>query len=130
MSLAEFMGTFEDDAACLEWLWRERLSSDGSHAQCPKCGRERKFHKLTGHPAWSCDACGHHLHPTAGRIFHKSSTPLQLWFYAMYLMASTRCGMSAKDLERELGVTYKTAWRMLHLIRDQVEGAVVASSPR
>ena len=55
---------------------------------------------------------GYHLHPTAGTIFHKSSTSLHLWFYAMYLMTSTRCGISAKQLERELGVTYKTAWRM------------------
>jgi len=47
---------------------------------------------------------------------------LQLWFYAMYLMSSTRCGISAKQLERELGVTYKTAWRMFHLIRTQLMG--------
>ena len=64
--------------------------------------------------------CGNHLHPTAGTIFHKSSTSLHLWFYAMYLMTSTRCGISAKQLERELGVTYKTAWRMAHLIRHKL----------
>jgi len=118
MSLMEFMRAFPNDAACLQWLWRERLSADGEHAECPKCERERKFHKLTDHPAWSCDSCGHHLHPTAGTIFHKSSTSLMLRFYAMYLMASTRCGVSAKHLERELGVTYKTAWRMANLIRN------------
>jgi transposase-like protein len=116
----EFGKTYKDDAACLEWLWRERFSADGEHAECPKCERTRKFHKLTAHPAWSCDTCGHHLHPTAGTIFAKSSTSLHLWFYAMYLMASTRCGISAKQLERELGVTYKTAWRMLNLIRNQL----------
>lgn len=119
-SLMEFMQDFKDDAACLDWLWRERLSADGSHAECPKCERTRKFHKVKSRPSWSCDSCGHHLHPTAGTIFHKSSTSLQLWFYAMYLMASTRCGISAKQLERELGVTYKTAWRMLNLIRTQL----------
>ena len=52
-----------------------------------------------------------------GTIFEKSTTSLQLWFYAMFLMASTRCGISAKQLERELGVTYKTAWRMFNKIR-------------
>lgn len=119
-SLIEFMRDFPDDAACLEWLWRQRLSLDGSHAVCPKCERERKFHKVASRPSWSCDHCGHHLHPTAGTIFHKSSTSLQLWFYAMYLMTSTRCGISAKQLERELGVTYKTAWRMFNLIRNQL----------
>jgi transposase-like protein len=67
--------------------------------------------------SWSCTHCGHHLHPTAGTIFHKSSTALHLWFYALYLITSTRCGISAKQLERELGVTYKTAWRMFNQIR-------------
>jgi transposase-like protein len=116
----EFMRDFPNDAACLEFLWRERLSSDGSHAFCPKCDRERKFHRVKSRPSWSCDSCGHHLHPTAGTIFHKSSTSLQLWFYAMYLMTSTRCGISAKQVERELGVTYKTAWRMCNLIRNEL----------
>jgi hypothetical protein len=80
----------------------------------------RKFHRVKSRPAWDCDSCGYHLHPTAGTIFHKSSTSLHLWFYAMYLVTSTRCGISAKQLERELGVTYKTAWRMLNLIRNEL----------
>jgi len=117
-SLMEFMREFPDDAACLDWLWRTRCSADGSHAECPKCDRERKFHKVSDRPAWDCDSCGYHLHPTAGTIFHKSSTSLHLWFYAIYLMTSTRCGIAAKQLERELGVTYKTAWRMFNRIRN------------
>jgi transposase-like protein len=116
----EFFREFPDDATCLEWLWRNRYSGDGSHAECPDCGRTRKFHKVSDRPAWDCDTCGYHLHPTAGTIFHKSSTSLQLWFYAMHLMTSTRCGISAKQLERELGVTYKTAWRMANLIRNEL----------
>lgn len=119
-SLMEFMREFPDDAACLDWLWRNRYSNDGSHAYCPKCDRERKFHKVKERPAWDCDSCGHHLHPLAGTIFHKSSTSLHLWFFAIHLMTSTRCGLSAKQLERELGVTYKTAWRMLNLIRNKI----------
>ncbi len=119
-SLMEFMREFSNDAACLEWLWRNRYSEDGSHAECPKCERERKFHKVAERPAWDCDSCGHHLHPLAGTIFHKLSTSLQLWFFAIHLMTSTRCGMSAKQLERELGVTYKTAWRMFNLIRNKL----------
>src|SRR5205085_8366976 len=63
---------------------------------------------------------GHHVHPTAGTIFHKSSTSLHLWYYAMYLMTSTRCGISAKQLEREIGVSYPTAWRMLNKIRTEL----------
>ena len=119
-SLMEFMREFPDDAACLDWLWRNRYSEDGEHAECPKCERVRKFHKVRERPAWDCDSCGHHLHPLAGTIFHKSSTSLQLWFFAIHLMTSTRCGVSAKQLERELGVTYKTAWRMFTLIRNKL----------
>ena len=121
-SLMEFMREFPDDAACLEWLWRNRYAEDGAHAECPKCERVRKFHKVKERPAWDCDSCGHHLHPLAGTIFHKSSTSLHLWFFAIHLMTSTRCGMSAKQLERELGVTYKTAWRMFNLIRNEAHG--------
>ena len=119
-SLMEFMREFPNDAACLDWLWRNRYAPDGHHAYCPKCDRERKFHKVRERPAWDCDSCGHHLHPLAGTIFHKSSTSLHLWFFAIHLMTSTRCGVSAKQLERELGVTYKTAWRMFNLIRNKL----------
>jgi transposase-like protein len=119
-SLVEFIREFPSEAACLDWLWRERFSEDGSHAYCPKCERERKFHKVAERPAWDCDSCGHHMHPLAGTIFHKSSTSLHLWFFAIHLMTSTRCGVSARQLERELGVTYKTAWRIFTLIRNKL----------
>jgi len=122
-SLMEFMRDFPDDATCLEWLWVNRYAEDGTHAYCEKCAKTQAFARYATkqqRQSWTCTACGHHLHPTAGTIFHKSSTSLHLWFYAMYLMTSTRCGISAKQLERELGVTYKTAWRMFHLIRNEL----------
>lgn len=122
-SLMEFVRDFPDDAACLDWLWRTRYAEDGEHAECPKCAKVRSFKRYAttqGRQSWTCTGCGYHLHPTAGTIFHKSSTSLHLWFYAMYLMTSTRCGISAKQLERELGVTYKTAWRIFHLIRNEL----------
>jgi transposase len=124
-SLMEFMADFPDDATCLEWLWITRYAPDGKHADCPKCELRREFKRYETsqqRQSWTCTACGFHLHPTAGTIFHKSSTSLHLWFYAMYLMTSTRCGISAKQLERELGVTYKTAWRMFTLIRNELMG--------
>jgi len=116
----EFMREFPDDATCLEWLWRERFAPDGHTTHCPACDRERRFHRVNGRPSYDCDTCGHHLHPLAGTIFHKSSTSLHLWFYAMWIITSTRCGVSAKQLERELGVTYKTAWRMFNLVRNEL----------
>jgi transposase len=121
-SVTEFNREFPDDAACLEHLWRARYSADGKHAECPKCKRERAFKKYAmkrGRQSWTCTGCGQHIHPTAGTIFHNSSTSLRLWFHAMYLMTSTRCGISAKQLERELGVSYKTAWRMMNKIRNR-----------
>ncbi len=122
-SLMEFMREFPDDAACLEHLWRQRHSPDGENAMCPKCKQERVFRKYAtkqGRQSWTCTGCGHHVHPTAGTIFAKSSTSLHLWYYAMYLMTSTRCGISAKQLEREIGVSYRTAWRMLNKIRNEL----------
>ncbi len=120
----EFMREFPDDAACLEHPWRSRYSPDGEHADCPKCKRKgvafRRYATSQRRQSWTCTGCGHHVHPTAGTIFHKSSTSLHLWFYAMYLMTSTSCRISAKQLERELGVTYKTAWRMAKLIRQEL----------
>lgn len=118
-SLADFAGDFPDDAGCLEWLWRERYSPDGEHAECPQCGRLRRFRRYATtqqRQAWTCTGCGHHLHPTAGTLFHKSSTTLDRWFLAIYLLSATRGLISTRQLERELGVTYKTAWRMKTLV--------------
>ncbi len=119
-SMMEFMREFPDDAACLDYLWRTRYAPDGHTTYCPKCDKDRRFHRVKDRPSYDCDTCGHHIHPTAGTIYHKSSTSLHLWFYAAYMITSTRCGVSAKTLERELGVTYKTAWRMFTLIRNEL----------
>jgi transposase len=119
-SLMEFMREYPDDAACLDRLWRERFAPDGHTADCPRCGRPRRFHRTKTRASYTCDSCGLHVHPMKGTIFEKSTTSLHLWFYAMYLMTSTRCGISAKQLERELGVTYKTAHRMMKKIRTEL----------
>ncbi|MGV1048690.1 MAG: IS1595 family transposase [Solirubrobacterales bacterium] len=114
MTYSRFLERFPDNAACLDYL-KNRFHPDGS--DCPSCGKATKFHRLRGRAAYSCQFCGHQVYPTAGTIFHRSTTSLQLWFWAIYLMSSTRCGISAKHLEREIGVTYKTAHRMFKLIR-------------
>jgi len=113
-TLKDFLKQFPDDAACLEWL-KNRLYPDGIH--CKNCGEVTKHHRVKSRPSYCCDHCGNHVHPTADTIFHKSPTPLTTWFYAMYLMSATRCGISAKQIQRETGVTYKTAWRMFKQIR-------------
>src|SRR5947207_9361414 len=120
-SLMEFTREFPDDEACLVYLWKARYAPDGTHARCPRCEAKRAFKRYETkqqRQSWTCTGCGLHLQPTAGTIFHKSSTSLQLWFYAIYLVSSSRCGIAAKQLERELGCNYKTAWRMLNRIRN------------
>jgi transposase-like protein len=119
-SLIEFMREYPDDAACLDRLWRDRFAPDGHHTHCPKCDRERKFHRTTTRASYTCDSCGLHIHPMKGTIFQKSTTSLHQWFYAMYIIASTRCGISARQLGRELGVTYKTAHRIFKKIRTEL----------
>jgi transposase len=110
----QFETTFPDDTACLDWLMNHRYPQG---VECPVCQKVTKHHKLTNRPVYECDNCGHQVSPLANTIFHKSSTSLKTWFQAIHLMASTRCGISAKQLQRETGVTYKTAWRMFKQIR-------------
>lgn len=117
-TVKDFRKQFPDDDACLEYL-KDLLYPHGIF--CDKCQAVTKHHKVASRKSYSCQGCGHHVHPTAGTIYHKSSTPLTDWFYAVFLMASTRCGISAKQLERELGVTYKTAWRMFQKIRSMLD---------
>jgi transposase len=114
MTYTRFMELFPTHDACLDYL-KDRFHPDGS--DCPKCGRTTKFHRIKSRAAYSCQWCGHQVYPTAGTIFYKSTTNLQMWFWSIYLMSSTRCGISAKQLEREIGVSYPTAHRMFKQIR-------------
>lgn len=116
-TVREFFKRFPDDDACLKHLFEVRF---GQGHKCPKCEREAKWYPLKGERAFSCQWCGHHIHPTVGTLFEASSTSLQLWFYAIFKFTQTRHGVSAKELQRELGVTYKTAWRMAKMIREHM----------
>jgi transposase len=129
-TIDDFNRQFPTDDACFEHL-RESRFPDGI-AYCEKCRAEHKHHRIKGRPVYACDECLTQISPMAGTIFEHSSTALRLWYYAMYLMASTRCGISAKQIQRETGVTYKTAWRMFRQIRSllsesdmQLEGEAV-----
>ena len=113
-TVQKFFNKFSTDEACLEHLMMLRF---GNPLYCPKCGAEGQFAKLKKLPAYACPTCGHHIHPMVGTPFERSRTSLQKWFYAMYLFTTTRNGVSAKELQRQLGVTYKCAWRMGHELR-------------
>ena len=82
-----------------------------------------QFHPMTARRAYACQGCGHHIYPAAGTIFNKSRTKLTIWFFAMYLMTSTRHGVAAKEIERQTGVTYKCAWRICHELRKLMASA-------
>ena len=129
-SVKDFNNEFPNDDACLRYIAEERWPN--GIAYCPKCREERKHHRVGNRTAFACDRCGNHQYPLKGTIFEKSSTSLRTWFYAMYLMGSTRCGISAKQIQRETGVTYKCAWRIFKQIRSilsdddlQLEGPTV-----
>ena len=114
-----FVQTFADEGSCLEWL-RNYMFPAGivcPNDACRRYGLVTKHHRVLSRRSYCCAHCGHHVHPTAGTIFHKSATPLRLWFYAIYLTASTDGRIPAREIQRQLGVTYKTAWRMSRQIR-------------
>jgi transposase-like protein len=113
-SLKKFDKEFSTDSECLDWLFNYRFPNG---VTCGKCAKVTKHYKVTNRPCYECEICGNQVYPMVGTIFEKSTTPLRTWFHAMWLMANTRCGISAKQLERETGVTYKTAWRMFKQIR-------------
>jgi transposase len=120
-TIKDFDKQFPNDAACLEFLFKARFPQG---VFCEKCQKVTNQYRIADRKVYSCEFCGTQISPTAGTIFHKSPTPLRSWFHAIFLMASTKTGISAKQLERELGVTYKTAWRMFKEIRKLMSESV------
>ncbi|MEM8724047.1 MAG: IS1595 family transposase [Pseudomonadota bacterium] len=113
-TLRQFQDRFPSEEACLEHLMETRY---GIVHKCEKCGREGKFHPVTKRRSYACQNCGHQVFPTADTPFHRTRTPLRDWFYVIFLFCASRNGVAAKEVERQIGVTYKTAWRMCHEIR-------------
>ncbi|MFZ1487540.1 MAG: IS1595 family transposase [Candidatus Saccharimonas aalborgensis] len=112
-TIAQFREDFPDDRACLLAVLGNRYGRT-----CPRCGSIGvKWYPITGRQGFVCSDCDSHVYPLAQTIFRKSSTSLWNWFYAIYLFSVSKNGVSAKELERQLGVTYKTAWRMCKQIR-------------
>src|SRR3990172_10359597 len=94
-TVRDFDRDFPDDDACLEWL-KNFLYPNGIF--CEHCQRITKHHKVVSRRSYSCDYCGHHVHPTAGTIYEKTTTPLRLWFHATFLMASSRSEEHTSEL--------------------------------
>ena len=113
-TIKDFRQQFPDDKACLSYIFRRRCPKG---TKCAKCQHEDCFYPIEGRKEYVCSHCGSHFSPTAGTIFHKSPTRLVSWFHAIFLMGQSKNGVAAKELERQLGVTYKCAWRIAKQIR-------------
>jgi transposase len=107
--LGQFALRFPNDEVCLEEIKRWHFPEG---INCGKCGRITRHYKLEKRPVYVCKFCRSQTSPLVGTIFEKTTTPLRLWFYALFLMTHTRADISVKTLQRELDVTYKTAWRI------------------
>lgn len=113
-TLKDLRVDFPDEDACLEWLLNMRYPEG---VPCKKCQKVTKHSRVKGRRCYACTKCNTQVYPTAGTIYHNSHIPLLDWFYAVYLMSTNKAGVPAAQIERELGCTYQTAWRMMHQIR-------------
>ncbi len=100
---------FPSEDACLEFLFKL------NHSKHCSCGGT--FKRIPDRRKYQCGRCRLQIAPTAGTIFEKSKVPLSLWFHVLMMFSNAKSGLSAKTIQRDLEITYKTAWRMIHLIR-------------
>jgi transposase-like protein len=107
-TIKELKAEFPTDAHCLGHIFNTKYPS------------AKGYSAMTKRKAYA-NSQGHQIHPLAGTIFEKSSTPLTTWFHVIFLFATSKNGVSAKEIQRQTGVTYKTAWRMGHQIRKLME---------
>jgi transposase-like protein len=113
MSLRQFQRRFRTEADCRRYLFKLRWP-EGFH--CPACGRH-EFYDLPKRNLCQCKACGRQTSVTAGTVMHRTRTPLRTWFWALFLLAHDKRGLSALQLSKKLEVSYYVAWTMLHKIR-------------
>jgi hypothetical protein len=114
-SLIEFQSRFPDEAACAGYLFSARWPKG---FVCPACGTGKAWPLQTKAWTWECAHCGKQTSVTAGTIMHHSKLPLTLWFWAAYLMATHSNGISALQLQRQLGLgSYKSAWLLCAKLR-------------
>lgn len=112
-TITEFRKDYPDDDACLHKIFTFRFKG----LVCPKCEDDREFTRVNNRKSYQCPNCGFQIYPTAGTPFEKTRIPLTHWFYAIFLQTTTRNGVAAKELERQLNICYTTALRMNHQIK-------------
>ncbi len=112
-TIDDFRERYPDEDACLDKLFQLRFKG----LVCPKCENDKPFVRVKNRRCYHCPDCCYQVYPCKDTIFEKSTTPLTYWFYAIFLQTTTRNGVAAKELERQLNVCYKTALRMSHQIK-------------
>jgi transposase len=118
VTLADVSALFPSDDECLVHVMEVRF---GKRHVCKRCRVYSSFHKLSGYRAFSCARCGFHIFPCSRTLLHGSSKPLHLWFYTIYAHLMGQA-VATPELQKTLGVNYRTARRMNDLVR---EAAVV-----
>src|SRR6202140_403145 len=113
-SLTQFQEEFPDEASCAAFLF-ERRWPDGF--VCPVCGNGGAAVLKSRAYTYECSSCGRQTSITAGTAMHRTKLPLTVWFWAAQLMSTHSNGMSARQLEDQLGITYKTAWLLTQKLR-------------
>ena len=113
-SLTDFQAAFPDEANCAAFLF-ERRWPDGF--VCPACGNRRSAALKSRAYTYECSGCGRQTSITAGTALHRTKLPLTVWFWAAHLMSTHSNGMSARQLEEQLGLTYRTAWLLTQKLR-------------
>ena len=129
-SLADLSKRFPTNEICLEEIKRLRYPNG---IKCHKCKKTTKHYKLKNRKSYSCINCRTQTYPLKGTIFEKTRTPLRTWFFAMYLMTQTWGKISIVNLQKELDVTYKTAWKISHdlkLIMSQNNADLLSESKK
>ena len=112
-SIRDLKKDFPTEEACLDLVF------DTLHSRSCSCGGT--YRQIKGRKQYQCSKCRFQIAPTATTIFHKSDTPLSLWYHAIFIFSNAKSGISAKEMERQLGVTYKCAYRILKLIRQALK---------
>jgi len=114
LTIKDFNRVYPDDSSCLDRIYSIRYC----HLKvCIKCKKETNFYRVKKRKCYACQYCGYQISPLAGTIFHKSSTSLKKWFYSIYLFSTSNGSLSAKEIQRQIGVTYKCAWRISKKIK-------------